>query len=251
VTLRELFLLPSLKHIKGDISGVKKIFAKKFPIAPLDEEMSTIVLPYSYPNTSNINQFISAANIAPDPDGNVQKLIPVSNECFDHGWLFSSAFSYDPYPVRKFPNCYPFALFIDSKSGRQFPDNVNAEDIKSFVADANTKVGSFQLTDLPGKGKQAEHMQKIVKEAKNWPAENVVKGSLLEALRNDCYVYVYLNTAKSAQSFAVDKNTIQLGEADSKRFLSFLRDGYKLARAASSKAQKLDEEDRLKSGGAF
>jgi hypothetical protein len=150
-----------------------------------------------------------------------------------------------------FPNCDKLAFFIDSKSGRQFPDNVNADDVKSFVGDANTKVESFKLADLPGNGKRAEHMKKIVEKAKNWPAEKVVKGSLLEAIRNDCYLYVYLNATKSAPSFAVDGNVMQLGEADSKRFLSFLRDGYGLVTtAASSKAQELDVEDRRNSGGA-
>jgi hypothetical protein len=200
--------------------------------------MSTIVLPCSHPKASNIKQFLSAANKAPVPDENVQKLIPASDECFDQGWLFSS----DVFN--------PFALFIDSKSGRQFPDNVNADDVKSFVGGANTKVESFEFADLPGNGKRAEHMKKIVEKAKNWPAEKVVKGSLLEAIRNDCYLYVYLNATKLAPSFAVDDNVMQLGEADSKRFLSFLRDGYGLVTAASSKAQELDVEDRRNSGGA-
>jgi hypothetical protein len=96
-----------------------------------------------------------------------------------------------------------FILIIDNKSCREFRNE--ASDAAYVEADsaANTRKRGFSFADLPGNGSQTKHMEKIVNEAKAWPHQ-VLKGSLLEAFQKNNYIYVYLNTAKAAPSFAVD-----------------------------------------------
>ena len=67
---------------------------------------------------------------------------------------------------------------------------------------------------------------------------------MLDALREGNYLYIYVNTNESASSFSVGDHVMQLGEIDSKRFLSFLHDSYRLVRTASTRAQDLDEQER-------
>jgi hypothetical protein len=110
--------------------------------------------------------------------------------------------------------------------------------------DVNTAPLLHKISDLPKNGKQALHLLKIASEAKKLDPASVRKGSLVEALREDNYLYIYVNTTQSAPSFAVDDHVMQVGEADSKRLLSFLLDSYRLVRSASTLAQALDTKER-------
>ena len=60
----------------------------------------------------------------------------------------------------------------------------------------------------------------VVGAAKAWASSEVVEGSLLQALRKDRFLYVYVDTATHSPSFAVGDHVVQLGERDSKRLLS-------------------------------
>lgn len=133
----------------------------------------------------------------------------------------------------------PFAIFIDVKSGTQYPSRGSDTEVAAEMRkDANTKQGCFELADLPKNGCRAEHMRTIANAAKKWDPAKVAKGSMLEALREDDYLYVYVSTRQSAPSFTVGHQVMQLGEADSKHFLSFLLDAYRLVRTASNAAQQ-------------
>jgi len=83
-------------------------------------------------------------------------------------------------------------------------------------------------------------MLEIASEAKTWDQSTVQNGSLLEALREDNFLYIYVNTAEGVPSFAVGDHVMQLGEMHSKRLLSFMLDSYRLVRTASTAAQALD-----------
>ena len=102
----------------------------------------------------------------------------------------------------------------------------------------------YNFSDLPKNGKQALHLLGIAKRAKKLKPASVAKGSLVEALREGNYLYIYVNTTDSASSFAVDDHVMQLGGTDSKCLLSFLLDSYRLVRTASTISQALDAKER-------
>ena len=95
--------------------------------------------------------------------------------------------------------------------------------------------GDFDFADLPKSGKQALHLLDIAKKAKNLSPAKVTKGSTLEALREDSYLYIYVSTTESASSCAAEGSVVQLGETDSKRLLSLLLDSCHLVRTASTR----------------
>jgi hypothetical protein len=166
-----------------------------------------------------MQRFLSDANMAPAKAGHILELKPVPDqECFDYGLLFSSGI-----------DGKPFAVFIDAKSGRQHRSEFTDTKIVletglpiSVDVNMNSFQGDFDFADLPKNGTQALHFLKIANTAKKWDPAKVTKGSMLEALQEDSYLYIYVNTTESASSFAVNDHVMQLGETDSKCLLSFL-----------------------------
>ena len=238
VTISELLLLTDRSSIKGASRKLRSRLSHDFLVPPNKDTLDEVVLSDSY---NTMKRFLSNANVAPGISGDILELKPVPDqECFDYGLLFSSGI-----------DGKPFAVFIDAKSGRQrrseFTDTkIVSETGLPISVDVNTNSfqGDFDLADLPKNGKQALHLLKIANTAKILDPAKVKKGSMLEALQEDSYLYIYVNTTESASSFAVNDHVMQLGETDSKRLLSFLLDSYRLVRTASTLAQALDEKER-------
>ena len=223
VTIKELLLLDDLDRIKGASDKLLTKLEYDFLVPPCKKSLSKIFLSDSY---TEKKKFFSSANIEPSIVGNIFELLPFPDkECFDYGFLFSAAIEGKP-----------FAVFIDTKSGRQLPSKVVETKNQDF----------FNFSDFPSKGSQALHMLEIAKEAKAWDPATVKKNSLLEALREDNFLYVYVNTGESVPSFAVGDFVMQLGETDSKCLLSFLLEPYRLVRAASTLPQEFDKKERYK-----
>jgi hypothetical protein len=240
VSISQLLLLNN--SIRGSSRILRSRLKNKFLITPTEDTLNGVVSSSSY---ANMNRFLSDANKAPFEKGDILELKPApEKECFDYGFIFSSGI-----------DGKPFAVFIDAKSGLQNRSEVTdtqivSENILSISEDdvnMNSFQGDFNLTDLPKKGKQALHLLNISNMSKDWAPASVKKGSMLEALRSDNYLYIYINTAKSTSSFAVGDHVMQLGEIDSKRFLSFLLDSYRLVRTASTSAQDLDIKNKRES----
>ena len=240
VSISQLLLLNN--SIKGSSRILRSRLKNKFLITPTEDTLDEVVLSNSY---ANMNRFLSDANKAPFKKGDILELKPAPDkECFDYGFIFSSGI-----------DGKPFAVFIDAESGRQYRSEVTDTQIVSETnlpiseddVNMNSFQGDFDLTDLPKKGKQALHLLNISNMSKKWAPATVKKGSMLEALRSDNYLYIYINTTKSASSFAVGDHIMQLGEIDSKRFLSFFLDSYRLVRTGSTSAQDLDKKIKIDS----
>jgi len=240
VSISQLLLLNN--SIRGSSRMLRSRLKNKILITPTEDALDEVVLSNSY---ANMNRFLSDANKAPFKKGDILELKPApEKECFDYGFIFSSGI-----------DGKPFAVFIDAKSGRQNRSEVTDTQIVSETSlsiseddvNMNSFQGDFDLTDLPKKGKQALHLLNISNMSKKWAPATVKKGSMLEALRSDNYLYIYINTTKSASSFAVGDHIMQLGEIDSKRFLSFFLDSYRLVRTGSTSAQDLDKKIKIDS----
>eukprot|EP01042_Synura_sphagnicola_P003777 gene3777-4709_t len=65
-------------------------------------------------------------------------------------------------------------------------------------------------------------------------ASKFKEGSLLEALVDGRYLFVYLVTSVGSQSFAVGDNTVVLQGVDANCYLSFFYDFYRLLREGST-----------------
>jgi hypothetical protein len=239
VTISELLLLTDHDSIKGASLELQSRIENDFLVPPYKVPLAEVFLRDSY---ISMQRFLSDANMAPAKAGHILEIKPVPDqECFDYGLLFSSGIEGKP-----------FALFIDAKSGRQRRSEVTDTNIVSETGlpisvnvNMNSLQGDFDFADLPKNGKQALHLLDIAKKAKKLDPAKVTKGSMLEALREDNYLYIYVNTTESASSFAVGDQVMQLGETDSKRLLSFLLDSYRLVRTASTRAQELDAKERI------
>jgi len=240
VSISQLLLLDySFKGASEQLLGL--LFINRHVVPPRVWELTSLNLSDSYANTK---VFLSGANKAPAIKGDILELKPVPDkEFFDYGFMFSSGI-----------DDKPFAVFIDAKSGRQYRSEATDTKIVSGTGlpisaevNMNSLIRDFDFTDLPKNGKQALHLLDIAKMSKKWTPSTVKKGSMLDALREDNYVYIYINTAKSTSSFAVGDHVMQLGEIDSKRFLSFLLDSYRLVRTASTSAQDLDIKNKRES----
>jgi hypothetical protein len=204
--LWEILMYPNFITIKGETETYefKNCCEINFSI---EDPLTTINLPVSY---ADISQFLSDSNIMSIKRDSVAELVPIPDEeCFDYGLLFSF-FLYDGQALAVFFKVEPDADVMPSAKER-----------------------GFAYTDLPENGKHALHMRDIADMAKKWDAEKVASGSLLEALRADNYVYIYINTAKSSPSFVVGNEVLHLGEADSMNILSFVQEAYRRVKIAA------------------
>ena len=181
VSISQLLLLDDIDSIKGANEKLVLSLSKEFQVPPRTYSLAEIDLTAA-DSYIDIDRFLSTANVAPEISGSVLELKPFADrECFEYGLLFSSGFDGEP-----------FTLFIDVKSGIQYANEEIMADTGSSV-DANTNQGGFDFSDLPKDGKQALHMRDISDRAKTWDPAKVAKGSLLEALRSDNYLYIYVN----------------------------------------------------------
>lgn len=100
----------------------------------------------------------------------------------------------------------------------------------------STKISdTFNSSDLPKSGRQADQLLRIIETAKNITLfdSEVESNSLLEALRKGRVVKVYLNTG-SDETFGIGEYVLHMGRFESANFLSFLNEIYSLHRASSS-----------------
>ena len=244
VGIHKLLLLHDIVDtVEGASDELESRLESKFVIPRRVRTLQDIPLSNSY---SGVKKFLSSANVAPSVEGRILQLRPVpDSECFDYGVTLSLEASGKP-----------FAIFMEAKSGRQYPSEAVCTSITSEAGlsgsgsvGANASQGGFGFPDLPNGGKHARHLlENITDIAKTCDLTKIAKGSMLEALREGNFLYIYVNTSKSAPSFAVGDHVMQLGEADSKHLLSFLLDSYRLVRTASTPAQDLDAKERRRGG---
>jgi hypothetical protein len=215
--LREILMYPDLILIKGETENFESKYTADVFFSTQDL-LNTVNLPVSY---ANISQFLSDSNVMSIYWDSVTELVPVPDEeCFDYALL--SSLSY---------NAWPLAIFFKVE-----PD----ADVT-----ASTKESGFNYTDLPENGKHALHMRNIADMAKKWDSGKVASGSLLEVLREDRYIYVYINTAKSSPSFVVGNEVLHLGEAATMHILSFVQDAYRRVKIAADAAHTQDPDKKV------
>jgi hypothetical protein len=206
--IRKLLLL-DINNVKGISDKMEDTLNMKFlvPLGILD--LKKIHLSNSYIK-SRKHSFLRDANVTPGRIFDIMQIIPSPDECFDYGFMVYSA--YDKKP---------FAVFINTKSGREINNEVDtANSIQSI-----DKI-KFDYCDLLKGGEQAKHLLKKASSS-SLGKRKVIEGSLLEALKNKNFLYIYVNTSKDSISFGVNDNVMQLGEIDSKHLLSFLLDAYR------------------------
>jgi hypothetical protein len=231
VSISQLLLLSDsdCDDMKGASGILISMLLKDLSILATKRKLNKLPLHDSYLSMKN---FLSDANISPEISGDIMELKPAADkESFDNGIMLTSG-----------KDGKSIVVVIEIKSGRQLPyatTDISGNESVSFCE--NKK---YNFDDLPKNGKQALHFLNIVNEAKKLDASTVKSGSLLEALREGNFVYIYVTTAENAPSFAVGDHVMQLGETHSKRLLSFLVDSYRLVRTASTAAQALDKPVR-------
>jgi len=164
------------------------------------------------------SMFFADMNVKFWLDEEIVEILPAKGECFDAGWLLPQSGA----PTK------PFALLLECKSR-----DINIiEDIRNIIKPLRT-TGPFGRGDLPVNGKQAEYFRDTIATAKGEiDAGNITltPGSLLEALVQGRYLYVYLDTFDKCGSITVGDNILLMRSTDSKLFLSFYHDFFRLLR---------------------
>ena len=164
------------------------------------------------------SMFFADMNVKFWLDEEIVEILPAKGECFDAGWLLPQSGA----PTK------PFALLLECKSR-----DINIiEDIRNIIKPLRT-TGPFGRGDLPVNGKQAEYFRDTIATAKgeiNAGNITLTPGSLLEALVQGRYLYVYLDTFDKCGSMTVGDNILLMRSTDSKRYLSFYYDFFRLLR---------------------
>ena len=201
VTITQLL---QINELLWDRNSNLRILDQKFVVPYLFSRLRKFELPDSHKNAS---KFLSHANSTYSDDDDILVLVPDGSECFDYGLLLYTA-----------EDSVPFAVFIDAKSGD--PSKVPKQQFKN----------SCTMEGLPAKGQQAQYLINIANKTRNSNETNVNKRSMLNALRQGSYVYVYIKSTIGAPSYAVGDHVIQLGQQDTTNLLSFFVDSYRLVR---------------------
>jgi hypothetical protein len=221
-SIKQLLLLCKINSIKGASKELKKFLNMKFLLIEGISDLTEMNLSSSYLESQN---FLSDVNVIPGGEGDVIEIIPSRGECFDYGFMVYSKV-----------NLKPFAVFIDTKSGKEYPEKVNNTCIDStsskLIQSKNNDKIKFDIIDLPNSGKRAIHLLNTTNSS-SLSEINVVDGSLLQALKNKDFIYIYVNTTRGSLSFGVEYDEMQLGEVESNRVLSFFVDAHRIVRTAS------------------
>ena len=133
-------------------------------------------------------------------------------ECADCAWLL------------RVEDGKSFLLFVDSKSR-----SVVGMEPEALSAVSSTK-DVYDMSTLPGRGKQAEHFLSLVEAAQAFPDSDVVENSLLDAIRDRRVLYLYLNTDEKKETYAVGDSILHMGGAESEAFLSCFYNFYRMNR---------------------
>ena len=164
------------------------------------------------------SMFFADMNIKFWLDEEIVEILPAKGECFDAGWLL---------PQSGAPG-KPFTLLLECKSR----DIDISEDTRNIIKPPRT-TGPFGRGDLPVKGKQTEYFREIIATAKgeiDTGNITLTPGSLLEALVEGRYLYVYLDTSDKDGSITVGDNILLMRRTESKQYLSFYYDFFRLLR---------------------
>eukprot|EP01042_Synura_sphagnicola_P036778 gene36778-biopygen26573 len=224
-TLRDLLQLE--KFLVGTSQNLKDLLALQLSISPTSRAPNIKLPLRSSRTTTASNQpgyekskllhqsmFFADMNVKEWKDGRAVELIPSKGECFDAGWLLPQSGA----PTK------PFALLLECTS----------RDINITRASrARDRLRDFGYADLPGDGTKAEYFINTVAVAQTEvDAGNIAltPGSVLEALVEGRYLYVYLDTSDECGSIAVGDNILLMRSTDSKRYLSFYYDFFRLLR---------------------
>jgi len=206
VSMNGFLLLHSVVFNRRCSIKLKRLLENRFLVPPTSEPLESLTLPDSM---MNLTDFLSCTNTAPQRKSGILEVVFAGNECCSWGYLFKFAHTEEP-----------FVLLFDVESSRQY----RTGDTHAVVVQTDAPVGvdktKFAMSDFPEGGKRASKFMEIVDAAKAWGSSKVVEGSLLQALREDKFLYVYVNTATDSPTCAVGDHTMQLGEGDSKRLLS-------------------------------
>ena len=157
------------------------------------------------------SMFFADMNVKFWLDEEIVEIFPSKGECFNAGWLLPQSGA----PTK------PFALLLECAS----------RDID--VVEETQTTGPIRRGDLPVEGKQTEYFRNTIASAKGEiDAGNITltPGSLLEALVEGRYLYVYLDTSDEYDSITVGDNVLLMRSTDSKRYLSFYYDFFRLLR---------------------
>jgi hypothetical protein len=157
----------------------------------------------------------TASTVVLKNDVSFMKVILHPGECADGMWIIRDKDS------------NPFVLAVDCKS-RQIGRSISTKSSSSESGAA--------MNDLPGRGSRALHFLNMAKDATAWPVKDVQAGSMLDALREGRFLYVYVST-QAESTFGVGDHILHMGRADSERFLSFFKSYYMLHRSSSSSAE--------------
>eukprot|EP01042_Synura_sphagnicola_P036802 gene36802-biopygen27676 len=164
------------------------------------------------------SMFFADMNVKFWLDEEIVEILPAKGEFFDAGWLL---------PQSGAPG-KPFALLLECKSR----DIDISEDTRNIIKPPRT-TGPFGRGDLPVKGKQTEYFREIIATAKgeiDTGNITLTPGSLLEALVEGRYLYVYLDTSDKDGSITVGDNILLMRRTESKQYLSFYYDFFRLLR---------------------
>ncbi|RYY83933.1 hypothetical protein EON63_10245 [archaeon] len=104
----------------------------------------------------------------------------------------------------------------------------------SYAQQHGASVKKLGWKDLPSRndqehGKQAKHLLELARLAKKRDASSVRQGSLLDDLRRERFLFVYLRAETDQPTFGVDNHVLQVGMARYAVIFIFL-DMYKMCR---------------------
>jgi len=216
----EKFLVRTSQNLKDrlalkiSISSASRAPDIKLPLRSSRTTTASNQAGYEKSKLLHQSMFFADMNVKDWNDGRVVELIPSKGECFDAGWLLPQSGA----PTK------PFALLLECTS----------RDINITRASrARDRLRDFGYADLPGDGTKAEYFINTVAVAQTeLDAGNIAltPGSVLEALVEGRYLYVYLDTSDEYGSIAVGDNILLMRSTDSKRYLSFYYDFFRLLR---------------------
>jgi len=226
-------LLQMSNPLLGSSEALTQLLESTLSIARIWSFLSVKLFMTNQPQDPEHKAFLDASNEivwkTTGGEEGIIKLVPTATECFDSGWLIP----------QKTMTKKPIAIFIACKPRTcTTPPSLEAEYGKTNPPHPNPHIvlgneEPYTVDDLPSE--QARRFETLIAAARERDkASKFKEGSLLEALVDGRYLFVYLVTSVGSQSFAVGDNTVVLQGVDAKCYLSFFYDFYRLLREGST-----------------
>jgi hypothetical protein len=184
----------------------------------------------SLPNSSTDEiAFFEELNNAILGHGDVIEFSTHKSDCFDGCLLISTSNG-------------PLLVLHDVKSSMIRLDATATLDDSKNTTTASSDRKKYTMDLMPNQGKQARKLMHLASTARSLSKESKIAvnpSSALEALINNAYIYVYVNSNEAEETFAACENdcVMQLGGKDVKRMLSFFGDFYTFARGSANVTQ--------------